>query len=38
MIEFTVYHQVEGQNKIIFPKEHKLNHYFIFQIQKITLQ
>ena len=26
IIEFTVYHQIEEKNKILYPKNHKLNH------------
>lgn len=31
IIEFLVYHQKEGKNNIIFPKEQELNHYHHFR-------
>ena len=37
IIEFLVYHQKEGRNNIIFPKDHTLSHFHNFQ-NKIIYQ
>ena len=31
MIEFSVYHQIEGKKNIFFPNSHELNHYHQFK-------